>query len=156
MANVDTNFKDELLLISRAFFEATARELDRYTTQKNEIVVEGETMTLLTPSHIHFAKYGRAPGKKPPLDAMLSFVKSKGIKFDGLSERGTAFAIQAIIGKNGTKNYVVGAPNALEEALDNNLEEYSRRTGFIIAAKVSDEVNKVYKDIYPKQKEFKI
>ena len=156
MAGIDSDFYNDLIKIAEEFLRATAKELDQYTTRKNEVIVESNQIVLLTPSHIHFAKYGRGPGKKPPLDPILQWVKKKGIVFSGLSEQGTAFAIQAKIARDGTSNFVSGAPNALEEALEKNLQDYNYRVGNLISYKINQEVNKIYKEVFPETVEFKI
>ena len=80
--------------IARMFLGAVTSELDTYTSIKGEIVKNSSSsFSLLTPEHIHFAKNGRAPGKNPPLEAMLQFIRSKNILFDNMDEKGTAFPI---------------------------------------------------------------
>lgn len=154
MAEVDTDFFADLVKIATEFFGKTTNELDQYTTRKSEIKVESDRIILLTPSHIQFAKYGRGPGKKPPLDSILEWVKGRGIIIGDTDEEGTAFIVQAKIGKEGTSNWVPNAPNALEEALNKNYEQYNKEIGNVMAVKISDEVNKIYKEILP-DKEFK-
>ena len=49
-----------------------------------------------------FVDTGRAPGvTRVPIDALLDWIRVKGITFDGKSERQTAFAIQTSIYNNG-------------------------------------------------------
>jgi hypothetical protein len=146
MSVKDEDFQD-LMAIAGEFLEAVSAELDPYTENKGFVEVGETKAILLTPSHIQFAKYGRGPGKKPPLDNILEWVKKEGITFEKLSDRGTAFAIQASIGKNGTQNWVPNAPNALEEAIRNHMEEYSDKMGKAIAIKINDQVNGIYKQI---------
>ena len=68
----------ELVDIARAFLEGIKKELDPYTTRKGEIEKEGSrTLVLWTPDHIQFAKYGRSPGKQPPVDPLIKWVKKK-------------------------------------------------------------------------------
>ena len=133
----------ELIEIATEFMRAVSQELDPYTSQDGKIITTPTSVTLLTPSHIQFARYGRGPGKKPPLDPILSWVNAKGIQFEGSTKRGTAFAIQASIGKNGTKNWVKGAPNALEEAIQKDFDTYNRRMGDIMATEIHREVDEI-------------
>ena len=109
--------------ITREFLMLVKGDLDEYTTQKSTIKVNNFlSLSLFTPAHLQFAKYGRGPGKMPPLDPLIEWVSKKGIVSGGPSQaRGAAFAIAKSISKKGTKNYVPNAPNALEEAL-NTLE----------------------------------
>ena len=155
MAELDKNFLKDLVEIAKEFFNLTKKDLDPHTKKKGSVVLEKGKITLLTPSHIQFAKYGRGPGKKPPLDAILEFVSSEGISCAGSSMYRPAFAIQAKIGKKGTSNWVPNAPNALEEALDKNYQKYAKELSDSVSIKISDEVNKIYKDIKPNEK-FKI
>lgn len=136
--------------IAKEFLEAISRPLDKYTNTKGKIVETNDNeLTLLTPAHIQFAKYGRGPGKKPPLDNILKWVKSDGIIFAGLSERGTAFAIQASIGKNGTKNWVQGAPNAMEEAINANSKQYNEQLNNTLVVEITNSVNREFKKMFP-------
>lgn len=143
--------------IAKEFLLLVSGELDQFTSQKGVVEIESETrVTLFTPAHIQYAKYGRGPGKKPPLDNILKYVESEGIIFDDTDERGTAFAIQASIGKKGTKNWVPNAPNALEEAIQAQLEKYNKALAKLFLVKVDGEVQEIYKDTFPEKREFKI
>lgn len=146
---------EELIKLAKEFLEAVSSELDPYTSTKGEVVVGDGKVSLLTPSHIQFAKYGRGPGKKPPLDPILAWVKKNRVQFPDTSKEGTAFAIQASIGKKGTSNWVPNAPNALEEAVQKNIEEYNRKVNETITVEVRDVLNKTYKKLFPKESEFK-
>lgn len=141
-ANSDFN---DLLEIAKEFLQAVTEELDPYTKEKGIVEMEEARVILLTPSHIQFARYGRGPGKKPPFDNILKWVKEEGIKFENSTERGTAFAIQASIGLYGTKNWVPNAPNALEVAIKDHLQEYSESLGKKLLVRINDDVNKIYK-----------
>lgn len=136
---------DDLLAIAKEFLQAVTKELDPYTKEKGVVEVEKARVILLTPSHIQFARYGRGPGKKPPFDNILKWVQEEGIKFENSTERGTAFAIQANIGLNGTKNWVPNAPNALEVAIKNHLQEYSESLGKKLLVRINDDVSQIYK-----------
>ena len=142
MAIVDNGF----INIAKEFLQMTTAILDRKTSNKGKIVVGEGKVILLTPSHIQFAVYGRGPGKKPPFDNILQFVKKENVKFEGLSERGTAFAIQASIAKKGTKNFVKNAPNALEEAIAENFLEFNKKLGDAVKINIQKEINKVVKE----------
>lgn len=111
--------------IAKEFFLAVKGELDPHTTQKSEVKVNNYlSVSLFTPAHIQFAKYGRGPGKPPPLNAILKWVQKKGIIKGGQNAKGAAFAIAKSIGKNGTINWVRNAPNAMEEALNKHMKKY--------------------------------
>ena len=147
--------------VARKFLEAVTSELDTYTSIKGKIFSkEKGSMTLETPGHIHFAKNGRAPGKNPPLEAMLQLVRSKNILFDGMSERGTAFAMQSIIKKKGTKNYKPNAPDAMEEAIAKYQNIYERELGYSTLVEVDDQLKREMQEVWDKQgrlfKNFKI
>jgi hypothetical protein len=132
-------------IIAKDFLKAVTAELDPYTSKKGIIKVGIGNATLFTPSHIQFAVNGRGPGKSPPLDPILAFVQENGIKFEGTDERGTAFAIMNSIAKNGTKRWNPGAPDALQEAIDNNLSEYFGQVSSE-ALKIFSET--IYEDIW--------
>lgn len=137
----------ELLAIAYEFLEVVTSELDPYSKEKGIVKMGESEVFLFTPSHIQFAIYGRGPGKKPPLDNILSWVKQEGIIFDKKDERGTAFAIQASIGQKGTSNWVPGAPNALEESLRKHYSEFQKELAKSLVVKINDQVNNIYKQI---------
>ena len=147
---------DIFIRLAEAFLKKIAQESDQYTSKKSEIKVSQDSVILFTPDYLQFAKYGRGPGKKPPLDNILAFVKSRGIIFDGTDQRGTAFAIQASIGKKGTANWVPNAPNALQEMINNNLGEYYKDLNVEIMAKETEEVNKIWEERFPSKVEFRV
>lgn len=132
-----------LYIIVKEFLLLTTKDLDKYTTEKGVIKVNDTRITLFTPAHIQFARYGRGPGKRPPFEEILEFVKKKGILFDNTDQRGTAFAIQASIGKNGTIGYVKNAPNFLEETLEKNFLEYQEQLSGALRVIVEEQVRKI-------------
>lgn len=110
---------------AKAFLSLVAGELDPHTSQKSITKVNSfNSVSFFTPKHIHFAKYGRGPGKQPPLDEIEKWVSQKGIVKAGQSVRGTAFMIAKSIGEKGTKNYKPGAPDALTEAFEKHMKVY--------------------------------
>lgn len=147
-------FKD----IATEFLQMVSSDLDPYTSKKGFIKSEGDfKFTLFTPSHIQFAKYGRAKGKQPPVEDILEWVKRKGIKFDNTSEEGTAWAIAKSIAKNGTKNYVPNAPNAMDEAIKNNLQKFNEQISKVAKEViVKDEMREFYSKQFPKKTTYKI
>lgn len=141
--------------ITKEFLMLVKGDLDQYTTQKSTIKVNNfKSLSLFTPAHLQFARYGRGPGKMPPLDPLIEWVSKKGIVSGGPSEaRGAAFAIAKSISKKGTKNYVPNAPNALEEALDKHMNTYVTK---INEKHVNDTVRKLEKSYNEELKGFTI
>ena len=148
---------ETFLEIAMVFLKAVAGELDPFTSQKSEVKKTGESeVTMFTPSHIQFARYGRGPGKKPPLDNILQFVKDKGILFDNMDQKGTAFAIQASIGIKGTSNWVPNAPNALQEAINNNTSDYFKSLNIAVLEETNEAVEDAMEKRFPESVDFKI
>jgi hypothetical protein len=143
------------LQMAASFLRAVSNELDPYTSKKGKISLRGKKITLETPSHIQFAKYGRGPGKNPPLDPILQWVKSEGIIFDNTDEEGTARAIQFSIGKKGTKNWKPNAPNALAEAVNMHIKDYNTEFAKMIGIAIKRDTEKIYTETLPRG-EFKI
>tara|TARA_B110000014_G_C19719023_1_gene375870 strand:+ start:113 stop:562 length:450 start_codon:yes stop_codon:yes gene_type:complete len=146
---------DIFIKLATALLQKVANETDKHTSQKATISSDSDSVTLSTPDYLQFAIYGRGPGKRPPLDNILQFVKGKNIVFDGLDQRGTAFAIQASIGKKGTSNWVPNAPNALEGFIEDNLGEYLGSLNVQLLDKNSKDVEEIYDKNIPTQMKFK-
>lgn len=143
--------------IAKEFFKAVSLELDPYTTIKGEVNVNSFTsVSLTTVKHIQFAKYGRGPGKQPPINTILDFVKKKGIIFEGADELGTAWAIAKSISKKGTKNWKPNAPNAIEEALSNNVLEYNKKLSNFVLDTQFIELEQIYANSIPRKITLKI
>ena len=132
--------------IAKDFLKLVKGELDQHTTQKSDIKVNNFlSVSIFTPAHVQFAKYGRGPGKQPPLDPLIEWVRKKGIITGEKNIRGAAFAIAKSIGKNGTKNYVPNAPNAIEEALTKHMKNYVNKINVKHVDDVEKESMKLYK-----------
>ena len=146
--------------IARDFLESVTSELDTYTSIKGKIYSDGNSMVLETPDHIQYAFAGRGPGKKPPLEAMLELVRSKNIIFDGADEKGTAFALQAIIAKKGTKNHKPGAPDILESTVNKYQEIYKNELGEVLLVEIDNRLKREMEEMWREQgrlfKNFKI
>ena len=147
--------------IARSFLESVASDTNTYTSVKARIVRNSEfSLSLVTPSHLQFAYAGRPAGKAPPLDAMLDFIRSKNILFDGMSERGTAFAIQRSIAKKGTKNYKPNAVNILEQTVLKYQSKYESGLSKEIFLSTSRDVEREFEQMWDKEeallKKFKI
>jgi hypothetical protein len=147
---------DIFIELTVAFLKKVAKESDKHTTEKSKVKVQRNEVVLITPDYLQYAVYGRGPGKNPPLDNMLAFVNKNGIIFDGMDARGTAFAIQASIAKNGTKNWVPGAGNALDEFIDKNIEEYRKELNDEIVRYESKEIDGMLRKAFPPEIVFKI
>lgn len=151
---------EEFIMIATAFLEAVTAELDPHTSDKGIIVTNdaGQTVSLFTPGHIQFAKYGRAPGKQPPVEEILEWITTSGkIKYDSYKDaEGTAWAIAKSIAKKGTKNYVPGAPNAMEEAINLNLKKYYDELNQRVVKLSSETLGEFYKREFPEDVDFKI
>lgn len=145
----------DLTFIAMEFLKMVGKDLDKYTSEKNVVEMDATSVTLFTPSHVQFAAFGRGPGKKPPLDPILKWVKREGIIFDNTDQRGTAFAIQNSIAKRGTKNYKPNAPNVIESAIKNELEKYSKAIASAFAIQVNGEIKKFNEENF-KDTKFKI
>ena len=145
----------DLTFIAMEFLKMVGKDLDQHTSEKNVIESDATSVTLFTPSHVQFAAFGRGPGKKPPLDPILKWVKREGIIFDNTDQRGTAFAIQNSIAKKGTKNWKPNAPNVIESAIKNELEKYSKAIASAFAIQVNGEIKKFNEENF-KDTKFKI
>jgi hypothetical protein len=140
--------------VARAFLEAVTSDLDVYSSVKGEIQKNSSTsFSLLTPAHIQFARYGRGPGKNPPLEAMLNLVNSKNILFDGLDKRGTAFAIMFAIGKNGTKNYKPNAGDFMEQTVSKYQDLYEEEISGFANIEINNQLKEEMEEYWKEQDE---
>ena len=140
--------------IAVEFLRLVTGELDNYTKNKGNVVVNNaNSISLFSPSHIQFAKYGRGKGKTP-FQPIYDWVVENSIQFEGLSQKSTAWAIVKSISKNGTLNYVPNAPNAIEEAIDLHLDEFNRKVANDFRVIIALEVDDTYRKSIGK--EFKI
>lgn len=140
--------------VTREFLQLVKGDLDEYTTQKSTIKVNNFlSLTLITPAHVQFAKYGRGPGKPPPIDPIAKWLSSKGIISNPQDAKGAAVAIAKSIGKKGTKNYVANAPNAIEEAINKHLASYIEKVN---NKHVEDTIKKLDKSYDENLKRFTI
>jgi hypothetical protein len=140
--------------IARSFLEACSKDFDAESSVKGEIIKGSggvESYTLLTPDHIQFAKYGRGPGKKPPLDGILEWVSKEGITFDGTDTRGTAFAIQNSISINGTLGHTKNAPDFVLDTVNKYQKEYEKELTEHIRVEVSDRVFQAVEKIWEEE-----
>jgi len=146
--------------IARDFLESVTSDLDTYSSVKGKIYGDANSMTLETPDHIQYAFAGRGPGKRPPLEAMLELVRSKNILFDGADERGTAFALQAIIAKKGTKNHKPNAPDILESTVKKYQLKYEQELGKNVIVEIDNRLKDEMREMWEEQgrlfKNFKI
>jgi hypothetical protein len=147
---------DIFIELAVAFLKKVAAEANQHTSEKSKVTVNNNTVTLTTPDYLQFAVYGRGPGKNPPLENMLDFVKKKGIIFDNTDARGTAFAIQASIAKNGTKNWVPNAPEALQQFIDKNMGEYQKVLNAEIVKRESEDIDGILRKAFPTEVRLKM
>lgn len=152
------NAKSETFVdVARQFIGLVTGELQPYVSEKITVLVDSENkVSFFTPAHMQFAKYGRGPGKNPPLNPILDWVKRKRLQFRStkgkfLSYISTAFIIQKSIAKKGTKNWVPGAPNAIEEALKNGLKEYGKKLAEFHSKKTLEELQEIYREAFPEK-----
>lgn len=137
--------------IAKEFFKAVASELDPYTTEKSKVKVNNfKSVSLTTVKHVQFAKYGRGPGKQPPIDPLIAWVKKKGIVTSDKEARGTAFAIAKSISKKGTKNWKPNAPNAIEEAVSKHILDYYKKLNNFTLDTQFEELQELYKNKVPR------
>lgn len=152
MKNLEKDFLDTAV----DFLKLVTGELDPHTSNKGVIDKDNLSATLLTPSHIQFAKYGRGPGKMPPINNLIAWIKSKGIVKDDKEARGTAFAIAKSISKNGTANYKPNAPNALVEAIEMHQEEFNKAVVDIAKVTINNELQNIYRDSFKEKIKYEI
>lgn len=142
---------DEIQEIARQFLLLVSGRLDEFTAEDGVVKVTDESVTLFTPSHIQFAKYGRGPGKLPPIEPLVDWVKKRGIVTNLKEARGTAWAIAKSISKKGTKNYVPNAPNALTEAIEAEFDNYTVRLSGFFSEEINNQILDAVVEALPKE-----
>jgi hypothetical protein len=138
--------------IAKQFLLLVSGDLDKYTTKKGVVRIDNKNqVSMFTPSHIQFAKYGRGPGKMPPVEPIIDWVEAKGIIKGDQTAEGTAWAIAKSISKKGTKNYVRNAPNAIEEAIQAHFNDYSNKLSKLTTFQINEEIVKIVEQNIPDQ-----
>lgn len=148
---------NELGDIAEAFLKLCKEDLDAYTRDKGIIEKFNSPhpgAKMLTPAYVQFAKYGRGPGKNPPVENILDFVKAKSISFSGLTERQTAWVIAIKIGREGTKNFKRNAPNFIGEVIKLYEPELMENIGEFSANIVQESIRRIVPTIFPKRIRF--
>lgn len=99
---------------------------------------------LIGPHYFKYLVYGRGPGKRPPREAMLDFVRanpeilaSAKQRFKYITEKGLAYIIGRKIGAEGTDIYQGKKPGidllgAMEEHIDELLRTIARNEALAI------------------------
>ena len=140
--------------VTREFLMLVKGDLDQYTTEKSTVKVNNFlSLTLITPAHVQFAKYGRGPGKPPPVEPIMKWLMQKGKISNPKDAKGAAVAIAKSIGKNGTKDYKANAPSAIEEAINEHLRYYIEKVN---NKHVEDTIKKLDKSYDTNLKKFTI
>jgi hypothetical protein len=141
-------------IVTRQFLSMVAGELDPHTSEDSEIdVISPFEIVLLTPSHAHWAKYGRGPGKIKN-GVIEEWVAEKGIDF-GFGQKSAAFVIKRSISKKGTiawrntgqikdkqGNY------AIKEAFNKHEAFYNVALGNIVRSELEKEFAMTYKSTF--------
>ena len=148
----------KFLDIAEDFLTAITNDLDEWTSQKGIISLDenSQKATLFTPGHIQFARYGRGPGKQPPVDNILKWVTTNGIIFEGSDKKGTAWAIAKSISKKGTKNWEPNAPDFLDETIEVHIDKYFDEISKRSIEVITTSVDEIYEKEFLKDIEFKI
>lgn len=122
------------------FLKLVSGELDPHTSQQGKIEDESNggavKVALFTPSHIQFAKYGRGPGKQPPIDPLIEWAQGKGIP----DPESAAWGMAKAIAKEGTLNWVPNAPNAIDEAVLKYEQEFLLKVSETFGSGISEAI----------------
>src|SRR5688572_21541366 len=100
---------------------------------------------LLGDSSFYYQWKGRAPGKQPPSDIFVDWIRQKGIELDGISIESLAFLIARKIGREGTDIYKGKRQGlALDEIFTVNLDLFENEIQDVIQQQLSDEIAKAF------------
>lgn len=76
-------------------------------------------------AHWYYTVHGRKPGKQPPPETIIEWIRRKGIVVQGIITKSLAFLIGRKIGKLGTDIYLGKRPGlALEQIIKHNSEQF--------------------------------
>lgn len=101
-----------------------------------EVKMEQDGGDLTGSSYFYWQIHGRGPGKQPPIQNIIDWIRSKAIALVDITEKGLAFLIARKIGREGTnifqgKSPGLAVPLIIEEettVLNRNLEEFLTET----------------------------
>ena len=87
-----------------------------------------ETSGVLTGyGYYYYLVHGRAPGKQPPVEAMLSWIQKRGIQPTDISQKSLAYLVARKIAREGTDIYTGKRPGlALKDILKERNEQFSQ------------------------------
>lgn len=76
---------------------------DSNLSKNTKIITSQDALTVIMPDYAIYVDKGRKAGKKPPVKAILEWMKDKGIRAKGVRQLDIAYAISNSIGQNGIK-----------------------------------------------------
>lgn len=116
---------------------------DLFNSLDYEIVdgLNGLTLKILASEHFKYVDEGRSPGaKQPPIKPIESWIKTRHIVFEGMSDRQTAFVIARGIGENGIKP--IYAKDKVIKELNKNLTQIIKGA---VGKDIQDLLDKIFK-----------
>lgn len=105
-------------------FNATGGLKASNTVTTTELGTGGAVLRLEAASHWKFLGNGRGPGRMPPLDPLVVWVRAKGLAADDLKAKAMAWGIAVNIANEGSLDHRLGYPNQYSEAITTKEDDF--------------------------------
>jgi hypothetical protein len=88
--------------------------------------------------YIYYLEKGRKPGKRPPVDALIPWVKARGMATDDKQARSIAFLIARKIGENGTTIFQKGGSDLISAVVsDQMIQQVAIEVGTFLMGQIT-------------------
>lgn len=149
---ISTDNKDLILKFLNSIRTDAVSDLHEKNISQGDLAMKAEADEdqgqLTGADYWYFTVYGRRPGKQPPIESILGWLKKKGITSD-IPERSLAFLIARKIGRLGTDIYLGKRPGlALPQIIEAHEEKFEQDAGDKIQLELGDQIEDTLRQVF--------